>query len=628
MLKKNETLHPVSAEVPPNGFYMAYRRFFDEAFIQDEFKHDKLRELYIYDRHTYTKPKFIPSKGWEKIEVLDDPELRSQFEIDERFGRYEKELLSLLLVNTKPKILKIVGEIGSGKSTFLQHMFFNFLPHQRFKDEGLYYLHFNLDKVFQQHECYDYERVVELLEQEFPSVTKDSSIISHDGLPDCPNKIQEITAYLKNIVSLLKPSRVIICFDNVDVFNPLFQKILWQITEGLATNTGATFVISMRDINSRYFETVSNSRFTSYFLMEQRPPILSKVVERRLLHFASKDLLVKEVRRLRIQANEITVSFSDFEEFVKNFIAIIFNDEISNALDNLTNYNIRVGLRWVLSFIQSWNLNVVQMVSKLTKAIVVRTSVEPFTTFDTLLNAIGLWNHRIYFPRSSSIENIFSANLKGSKADLLIKYRCLKYCQAYGNTKTKKDLILHLESLGYLEPEIREAVDQLLTHPRRLLFSNDGDRFEEIVTLGLNPAGKYYLIKLLYYLDYFELISADCFLPARSILKLEEENRSVSRISKAIKFIKYIGEVELDEIENSIQTHRMSLEEYRRTYGSELLSVSILYAVKDNILAIFSSMRSYSLAHHQCYRILHTIDSIIEELSKKYEENTRLTHVQ
>jgi ABC-type dipeptide/oligopeptide/nickel transport system ATPase component len=623
MMKKNETLQPVSAEIPANGFYMAYRRFFDEVFIQDEFEHDKLRELYIYDRHIFSKPKFIPSKGWEKIEVLDDPELRSQFEIDQQFGRYEKELLSFLLINAKPKILKIVGEIGTGKSTFLQHMFFNFLPNQRFKDEGLYYLHFNLEKVFQQYEHYDYERVVELLEQEFPSVAKDSAVVSHNGLPDCPQKMKEITVYLKNLVAELKTSRVIICFDNVDVFKPPFQEILWRITEGLAVNTGATFVISMRKINSRYFETVSNSRFTSYILMEQRPPVFSKVVERRLVYFASKDVPVKDIRRLRIRANEITVAFSDFEEFVANFIKIIFSDEISNALDNLANYNVRVGLRWILTFIQSWNLNVVQMVSKLTKAIGVGTSVEGFATFDTLLNAIGLWNHRVYFPQSSSLENIFSANLKGSKADLLIKYRCLRYCQAHGDTTTKEGLVRHLRNLDYLETEIKEAVGQLLAHPKRLLFSNDDDSFDNIITLGLNPAGKYYLGRLLYYLDYFQLIFADCFLPFRNTRKSAEDTNYLSRIMEAIKFIRYIGEIELDEIESAIKNQRISLEEYRRTYGGELLSVSILRAVKENIRAIFGSMRSQSLAQHHCDRILRLIDLIVRELSTKYQACTQ-----
>ncbi|MBI5215192.1 MAG: hypothetical protein HY960_05520 [Ignavibacteriae bacterium] len=619
MIKKNETLQPFSTEVAPNGFYLAYRRFFDQVFIQDEFEHDKLRNLYIYDRHTFSDPKYIPGKGWEKIVVLNDPELQSEFDMDNNFGTYEKELLSFILVNTKPKILKIVGEIGSGKSTFLQHMFLNFLPDQRFAGRGLWYLHFDLEKVFQQYENYGYEQVIQLLEQEFPRMTKNSSFISGHGFPNCPSKMQDIIDFLKDLVYQLQSNKVIICFDNVDVFRPSFQKTFWQIAEGLAKATGATFIISMREINSRYFETISNARYISYFMMEQRPPVLSKVIERRLLHFAYDDPLVKNVRRLRIKTDEITVAFSDFEEFIKNFIKIIFSNEIISALDNLTNYNVRVGLRWVLSFIQSWNLNVVQMVSKLTKSIWVGTTVEHFATFDTLLNAIGLWNHKTYFSRCSSIENIFSANLKNSANDLLIKYRCLKYCQVHGDGTTKEGLVTHLKKISYLDTEIREAVDQLLTHPRRLLFSNDGNEFDDIVTVGINQAGKYYLSKLLYYLDYFELISGDCFLPIRNTKISDDDTSYISRIIEAIKLIKYIGKIELSEIENATGNQKLSLEEYRRIYGSELLAVSILQNIKSNIKIIFGSMRSHTLAQHQCIRTLRMVDSIISELSKKYE---------
>ncbi len=615
MVKKNRTIDPVSDEVTPNGFYLAYQRFFNEVFIQKEIEQDKLQELYIFDRHAFSEPKYVPKKGWEKIDVIEDPELHNQFEINEQLGIYEKQLLSFLLINAKPKQLKIVGEIGSGKSTFLRHLFFNYLPKQKFTQDGFLYLHFNLEKIFRLYGSYERSSVFNILVKEFPRVIKEASIMIPKKTNYIPMTLEEQVDYLREYVKVLGTRKVIVCFDNVDIFHSSFQEILWNYCEDLADQTGATIIISMRKINSRYFESISHARFSSYFLMEQRPPVLTKVVERRLKYFAKVDPLIKENRRLRIRMNDITVSYCDFEEFIDNLVKIIINDEISKALDNLSNYNVQVGLWWMLNFIQSWNLNVVQMVSKLTKEIVATKLNDPYVTFDTLLNAIGLWNHRTYFPRYSSLENIFSANLNNPLSDLLIKYRCLKYCACYGEGTKKNDLVHHLRIFKYTDSEIKETVEQLLAHPKRLLISFDGDGFDSIKTMIISASGKYYLNKLLFYLDYYEIISADCYMPEHEMKKTEGKVSYIYKIIQGIKLIRQIGEREAYEIKIAITEQKISKEDYNGIYGSELLAVSILRAIKDDIRAIFNTIH-HPMAVQQCNRMIHLVDSYIKRFSE------------
>lgn len=619
MLRKNETFRPCSCEVPPNGLYEAYRAFFDQVFVQEEFESNQLREFFIFDRHAFVKPKFIPGKGWQEVEVLQDPELESQFQIEEHFGKYEKELLSFLLVNNRSKLLKIVGDVGTGKSTFLQYMFNVFLPKQKFF-ENMVYIPLDLRKIFQLHEEYTHKQTIELLEQSFSQVFKDHLVVSSVENLSCPRKFPDILEFLKQLVKTYGPNKVIVTFDNVDMFEPGFQNHLWSIAQQMAACTGVTTIICMRHINSRYFQSIANDGASNYYLIEQRPPMISKVAQRRLLYFLNNYSGIKENRIVRIQTKDIVVTFSDLQEFAEKFMSLIGDSTINYVLESMTNYNVRVALLWILGFLRSWNLNVPQMVKKVTDAMGLKSEDKPSATFDTLINAIGLWNHSMYFPTCSSLENIFSAHLKESKADLLIKYRCLKYCDVHGDKTDKNSLIANLKKLGYSDSEIKEAVVQLLAHPRRLLRSNDGNTFKELHTLELNPAGKFYLDRLLFFLDYLQSIAVDCYLPEELVPRLDGSCAITHRILGTIGIIEFIGKRELDEM--SAGKEKIGdgfLEEYQRIYGEELLAIRLLNYTKSDIRSIFKSSSSGLSGSQSSQRIRVAIDLIIRRLSQKLQ---------
>ena len=219
------------------------------------------------------------------------------------------------------------------------------------------------------------------------------------------------------------------------------------------------------------------------------------------------------------------------------------------------------------------------------------------------------------------MENIFSAHLKESKADLLIKYRCLKYCDVHGERVDKNGLLAHLEKFGYSKSEIKEATEQLLALPRRLLRSDDGDGFEQLQTIELNPAGKFYLDKLLFYLDYLELIAIDCYLPEELVPRLDQNSVITDRLLRTIRFIQFIGDIELEEIrEGKEKIGDGFWEEYQRIYGYELLASRILRHARSSIRSIFISTPSYLPSDQSFHKVRNDIDLISMKLSQKLQD--------
>lgn len=620
MIKKVDTLHPQSETVAPNGFFESYARFFNEVLVQDEFRTDPLRHLYVFDRHQYAEPRFYPARGWEEVSSISDPELESEFAIDENFGGMEKELLSFLLVRRLSKVLKIVGDIGVGKSTFLQYMLECYLPRQKFFEHGIY-IPINMIKIFRDRTEYSYSEVIQLLEEWFPDLYRQHAVAGDNILPDCPSGWKQLLRFLHQLVSARGENRVILAFDNVDAFPPDFQMCLWDVTQQLAECSGATCIVAMRKVNSRYFESLDRMPGTAYYLMEQRPPVVSRVVQRRMLYFLYRDDEIRKRRRICVQARDYNIEFGDLEEFVKKFVDILLDKTAADFLENLTNFNVRVAMRWTLRLLQSWNLNVVRMVTSLINALGHQRYTDPLVTFDTLVNALGLNNHSVYFPSESCLENIFSAGLKDTSTDLLVKYRILKYCDAQDWPVRKKALLSHLAVFGYGTRECQPALDQLMAHPRRLIRSDDGESFDSLRTIELNPAGRYYLARLIHYMDYLQLVMYDCYLPDALVDALDRQSTLPSRIASVVGFVEFIGDTELSEICRGIKRLGVRFrQDYSGVYGDDLLAARILANLEREVKLIYRAVRSGDDAHNSSVEICSLVQAAMDRLHRRYQE--------
>lgn len=617
MMRRNDSFLPVSQEVTPNGFYLAYQHLFDQIFVQDEFDNDQLRDLYIFDRAERVREKFRP-RGWQPVRVLEDPILAREFELKKEFGESERELLSFLLVDIKGKLLRIIGDPGTGKSTFLKYMIEIYLPQQKFFEKGRL-LKLDLAKVLMTQNRYDYNQTVELLIKNLTLLLSKT-----EGAPDGCRAWEylDFLDWVRGQVGQYGTNRVIIAFDNVDVFDANFQENLWMFSRSLASAAECTVIICMRAVNSRHFSSATTGGATVRCDMEQRAPVITKVIQRRLKYFVQKDEDFRPNRLLRISTNEFWTTFSDVEKFVDSFIRMLLDERIQNALENLTNYNVKLALLWTLRFLNSWNLNVPFLVGRLIKTIGLDMPLETVDEFDTFIVALGLCNHSVYFPRASCLENLFSAHIKDSEKDFLIKYRCLNYCAGFNSPVKKEELQAHLRKFGYNQNEIAKTIDLLLAPPRRLLRSMDGDKFEEIRTIEITHSGRYYLNRLIYYLRYIQVVADDVQMPEELSHAMTTEGLIYDRMNASIKFIQLIGNREIEETKRFFRSPGNRAELYREyvsVYGDKPLGVKILESAKANINSIYKRL-NFSEACEEKESLLKQATEVATKLTNKFEQ--------
>jgi hypothetical protein len=615
MMRRNDSVLPVSCEVPPNGLYEAYRYLLDQIFVQTEFDKDQLRHLYIFDRAQYVGERFRP-RGWQRVEVVEDPVLLKDFEIRPEFGEYEREFLSFLRVDLRGKLLRIVGEPGTGKSTFLRFMLDSYLPQQRFFGSGRL-ISLDLSKVLRVHDRYEYDQTADLLISNLVS-----SLLKTDAPPrGCAGwSHQDLVDWVRQEVEERGPARVLVAFDNVDVFDAGFQESLWRISESLARSTGCTVILCMRPINSRYFTACGVAGNSVRYDMWQRPPVLHSVIQRRLEYFLEANEDFKPNRLLRIAAREFWVTFSDMRSFIERFLDMLLDNRIQNALDNLSNYNVKLALLWTLRFISSWNLNVPLLLGRLIRATGLEMPSEGADEFDTFIVALGLGNYSMYFPRSSCLENLFSAHIRGRESDLLIKYRILKYCSGSSAPVRKDELVEHLRRFGYDSGEIVRAVSLLVAPPRRLLRSMDGEEFQEMRTLEPTHSGKYYLHRLIYYLKYVQIVADDIDIPEDLSHAMTMDRSIYERMGATLRFIDLIGNREFDEANRFISSGGDSCKlsrHYASIYGTRPLCVEMVDSARASMMSIYARLH-YPASSKEKDALCEEADRIASEFRDRF----------
>jgi len=591
MIRRNSGVLPASRCVPPNGVYDAYRHLFDEIFVRQDFEGDELESLYVFERAQYAKERYIP-RYWHRVELVNDPILAKNFHLLPVFGTYERELLSFLMMDIPGKFLRIVGEPGSGKSTFVRYLFDSYLPKQRFAEHASI-ASLDLAKVLRTAEEYSYEETVRAVIKGIcsPRAIKQRTPFLNDIWDE-----QSLIRQIHSEVSDKGANHVCIVFDNVDVFSSSFQHHLTRFCDSLAAAAGCTLIATTRLANAERFQPPTRANSITDRLMLQRPPVLRRVVERRLRHLLDvrRDQF-EEPRRMRIAVGTSStffteLDFADVESFVTRFVRMLSDEHLSEALENLTNYNVRVALLWVLDLMSSWNLNLTPVIDRTLQAarrnaahregqhlpLAGEFEVVKADDYNTVIVALGLCNHEMYFPEVSHLDNIFSAGLSNHESDHLIKFRALQYCSHLRAPVPQATLLKHLERFGYTRNEIQTAADLLLSHTRPLLESTDGEAFENVKTVEITHAGKYYLERLIYYVQYVQIVTDDIALPPDLSIN---QGSWEERMDKLIGVLTFLGSREISEAERFLRSgdvRNLAKRDYSEVYGTVPLAARML----------------------------------------------------
>ncbi len=511
MPRMNSGLLTADKKVAPNAIYQAYRHLLDAVFVQQRLCKKDFENLYVFERFELVKHRFaLPFADDPSIELLDDPVMQRAFDLRSEFGQQERDLLSFLMteVDEDGKCMRLVGEVGTGKSTFLRFMFKDYLPRQEFFRGGKI-LYVDFSEILISHDCYDYELTVERVCWELLRRLMGSKEAKEEFRVFNEARLLDL---LRSLGDQVGQSRVVIVLDNVDTWPTTFQQNLAILVQQLARAARCTVVIAMRPLTAKSFAVDCEGWAPSY-LLEQRPPLLHKVIEKRLRQHLESKIDFRLPRVVSMQGSRFTIKFTGIERYISNFINLLMHEKVRQALENLTNYNVRLALLWTLDFLMSWNLDIPQLLGPVFRAQFAKGPVKSLDVMETFILAMGLKDHQMYFPSVSNLENLFSAHLANAEHDLLIKLRCLVYCHAHQPSSNATMLKEHLSKFGYSTEEQHTALNQLVRASRRLLLPLEGGSFESLTQLKISSAGEYYLDDLMYRANYLQMVADDIPLP-------------------------------------------------------------------------------------------------------------------
>lgn len=620
MGRETDGKQPIDYRISPNSFYEEYRVQIDPPFVRQKFTREDLQKIYVFDRFRISEARFQPTylNPENAIEFKDKSILERYYEIPPEFGLLELEMIAFLHEDLESKWLRLIGRAGVGKSTFLDYMFNVYLPTQK-GFVNFITLRVDVSAILRMHDKYTYDltarRLVEALHR---------TAVSNNFAAPVDNYWDEskLINILRKEVDSRGCHRVIVILDNIDVMPESFQRHSSVFSQSLAFATKCTVITSVRPVNSKNITNPSEGAAIARYDLPQRPPLLSKVIQKRLEYCLKYSKELYEPRKIRFTHGDYTITFKDFQRFFNALTTVLISDSVKEAIENLSNYNIRQALIWALHFIKSWNLDISSLVEPVFKTQISESHRSHVELLDQFIIALGLKNHKLYFNECSDLENVFSSHLSNVEHDLLIKIRCLFYCRAYQPSVRKVDLEKHLCRFGYLPANQKVAIMLLNQAHRQLLESSDCDPndwgnnqskdnvdgppkpvnsqisrhiltseseyninsiYESIQSLSITQAGLYYIEKLIYWMNYLQIIADDVWLPESFQFA---GGTAYDRFESIYGFIEVIGQRELVEtkvyVNNAIGQDE-DIRELSYIYGEQPLACRMLKSLESTL---------------------------------------------
>lgn len=534
-------------------------------------------------------------------------------------GQFEKQYLENLQKDPGA-VYVLLGEVGAGKSTFLEH-FYNFELSDLEKSKLFWlridFLDFNdsLDKlnefisneIIKRIESTEYNNL-NLPEWETLQKIYSEEITNHiAGMPpmlkndeklfqleiyqfiqrissDREFKLKKILEYIKNEVKL----NLCFIFDNIDQKPYEEQKDVLLIAHQRANVYGATVITAMR--------------YQSYNKIKNKSPYDAlQTYEYKVLPPGTKELLDKRFQAMLKYPQEhfiyeyknktIKVPISKFVQVLKNTFEKDPQAQVEKIFEHLAGGNIRKLLRMFRSMITSGNtrlheiLDFIDGISNLDKT---------YLSYEKVLDGLTRDNNKYYISEDSSIINLFKFHADGFYSHFLSIY-ILKYLDS--------KLIYNDGAQGYVElDEILEVFSMVITDMSNLeevllpllenfLINSDVGERDQIAgtnAIQISEAGLYYLKYLLPDWQYVFHMMIDT--PIRENIYFNEIWNTFSKIDtthnkkakealsyKCVEyFLSYLEKVE---------------EEDRKFFGENFRITAVVPALKNDLNASFSNFR-------------------------------------
>jgi len=463
------------------------------------------------------------------------------------------------LSNTKKvrnEICLLIGNVGSGKSTFTDYLRSIALPEPLLKHTA--WLNINLNNApLSRNKIYDWiiseinggvkasnpkidfdsiDTIKSIYAKELGRVKRGKAALFAEGTERHSEIIfQEIeklendkVGSLKSTIEYLQSSRdsfFIIVLDNCDKRGRDDQLLMFEVATWLKETLPCMIFLPLRDSTyDQYCNEPPLDTVIKDLVFRIDPPLLERVVYSRL-KYAIREINNDSQKFYYYLPNNAKVQCdrNEVAEYVKCMVASLFQDHLfKRIITGLAGRNIRKGLEIFLSFCKSGYIGTDEIFK-------IKQANGDYTLPHHLVAKILLkGNRKFYDDTEAIIKNLFCSDFNDSLPDPFIRISILQWLKnmyrEFGPNKTKGyhkagQLFKDLQALGHSKDrmliEIKELADA-----NCVVAENQDNQIDEEDLISIAPAGFIHL-DLLKNINYLSTISEDTFFrenqPAKKI---------------------------------------------------------------------------------------------------------------
>lgn len=586
-----------------------YISMYFSDLISDQNKINRLKDCYVDPNGKFAtfsqqlKQKVIPKaiSDISKITITDVLKTTGVGNFETRYKTYLEE-------EDQSAVFVLVGEVGSGKSTFINHFYYHQLDDQVRKNLiwiDIDFLHFADEKELindyiqgklletiksnslKKFELGSWENKLEIYKEEVDSLL--------DGLPpimakneeqreqliyakiaelekDANTNMKMIYKYLREV----KNQKICFVFDNTDQLNNKMQIEVLMNAFKWSKDLQATAITSLRLEN--YFEIKDRPPFDAYqsIVFRIEPPSVKELLSKRLA--VSKEY-PKEHFQIELPGRYSTnrtlkIPIAKFVNVLENTLDSPSEYLTQEMLECLSGGNMRRILSIFKSLIQSGNFVLYENYS------IIKKLQHASLSYEEVLNSIALGDNKYYQSAASFINNLFDYDTNDGFNSHFTKIYLLKYLESktqwqsgINNGYVRIENIY--EKFSFLFSDINDLRDNLNNLLEHFFINSDiGERskIKGTQAVAISELGSYYLNNFITDWRYLKFAMMDTSLKnhndfeelskqVKKTLKIKNKNKRIEETLNCIElFLSYLEKSENDDVKYLKDTLKVDIE--------------------------------------------------------------------
>lgn len=362
-----------------------------------------------------------------------------------------------------------------------------------------------------------------------------------EHLASLASRREDHLAKVLQFLSKSQKRQVIIFIDNADQRSENTQQKAFLVAQELSQSWHATVFVALRP--TTFHSSVKAGALSGYHpkAFSIAPPRIDKVIQRRLdfgIKLAAGDIKIEGI------SNAIKVNLHTLCDLMKVLkFSLIVNDALIEALENLSSGNVRRALDLVRDFFGSGHINTEKIIS-----IYRETGRYTVATHEFMRSLI--FGHSSHFdPSRSEFSNIFDIRFSDPKDHFSIPI-ILGILLTYKNSSSNQgwvplpEVIGTMQTYGFTDEQVLQAT--VAGNKARLFEFLGADSIEwgyiNSITLRINSRGAYHHQRVPSKFYYMDAVVIDTPILAGEFRRDIADVHSITdRINRAIIFSKYLS---------------------------------------------------------------------------------------